>query len=263
MFNSTTDEWSSENINTRKFKNQNALIHALSIKNNECVNVCIENAIDVNYQNNVMDTALTIAIKKNVDFDMIKLLIESKSNVNVKTCNGKTPLILSINNILHDDLHLFGYLLDNNANVNDSDCLGKTPLMYIIDNNILDVVDNRHNIYDAFQTLLQLGANINALDKNEKNVMMYALTEIMDEDIVYDICKICIDNKIKLDTCDFNKRTVLMFSNRFPKVLKLILEHNKDIINMMDKQGNTTLVYALKGNFIESIKHLLKYNAKI
>ena len=116
-----------------KDENGNTPLHfAVSINNNELVNLLIRNQADVNIKNKKGEAPLNIAIGFDGDYyrlynpQIAKLLINNGANVNVKNSVGNYSLLhLAVEN---NDKDFVNYLLDKGADINAKDSDNSTPL---------------------------------------------------------------------------------------------------------------------------------------
>jgi ankyrin repeat protein len=69
---------------------------------------------------------------------MVKLLIDYKANVNVKSKEGYTPIMLAINGYIPEMVKM---LIDAKANVNSKSLTGDTPLSLAKENGIQEIID--------------------------------------------------------------------------------------------------------------------------
>jgi len=82
---------------------------------------------DITTTNNEGDTVLTYMLKNEIkDMDIIRLLLNSGSNIHHKNKYGEDALILAVNN---NFTNLVQLLINNGANVNTTNSAGITPVM--------------------------------------------------------------------------------------------------------------------------------------
>ncbi len=137
---------------------------------------------DIEATNKFQATALMMAIRNNVDADIIAYLIEEGANIEAKDRNNKTPFMLAFAHRNSDEI--IQMLIDKGANILARDNNGKDALLYGLSNGldmrwINYVLDNGADINyltanglfplyaavkhsnDAVMTLLKRGADIN------------------------------------------------------------------------------------------------------
>ena len=117
------------------------------------VNFLIGKGAYTELQNTEGETALHFVVRAKGDsVGIARRLIENGADVNARTHNNRTPLMLASSN---DDINLVRFLLKNGANVNLEDDQGRTALYYA-------VRDSYHDTCDVVRCLISSGANVNA-----------------------------------------------------------------------------------------------------
>jgi ankyrin repeat protein len=97
----------------------------------------------------------------NGDYDMAKVLVDYRADVNAKGKGGRTPLHLAV---MYDQRDIVELLLANGADVNAKDDDGVTPLHYAA----------WHGYLKMAKMLLKHGADTNAMDKNGETPLGWA-----------------------------------------------------------------------------------------
>ena len=116
-------------------------------------------------QNTEGETALHFVVRAKGDsVGISRRLIENGADVNARTHNKHTPLMLASSN---DDINLVNFLLKNGANVNLEDDQGRSALHYA-------VRDSYHDTCDVVRCLISAGANVNARTKCLSSPLMKA-----------------------------------------------------------------------------------------
>jgi len=82
----------------------------------------------VHYRSAWGDTALSYASKRGFPA-IVRLLVSSGSNVNIKNCYGVSPLMIAVN---QGNIACCSILLSAGANVNDTDNLGRSVLRHAV-----------------------------------------------------------------------------------------------------------------------------------
>ena len=97
---------------------------------------------------------------------MVKLLVERKANIHLKTIGGSdTALGLAANSSLPKSTEATMYLLDQRADVNDTNAYGMTALMYAVN------CCNHRNV----QLLLERKADPRMIDKDGMTAISFTL----------------------------------------------------------------------------------------
>ncbi|WP_157154466.1 ankyrin repeat domain-containing protein [Brachyspira murdochii] len=219
------------------------------------------------------------------DFQTIKKLIESKSldvnyNLEIDEYSKSTPLIKAIE---YKQTDIINYLLENNADVNLT--LGySTPLteaMYdeelvrkLIDlgadvnlpaelTGFTPLMASLHNIAIA-ELLIENGADIEAKDDDDINVLVYASTYNNEEMVKFllekgaDANTVC---EIKNEHIDISPTPLMNAAYRGnTNIINMLLENGADI-NYTTDYGMTALMMAASFNQFEAAKVLLENNA--
>ena len=137
-----------------------ALIVSSEKGNYEIVKYLLESGADVNIRNSNGETALIkAAAKKN--YRVIKLLIESGADVNVKSGNAHTALIMAST---IDDFNTIKLLIESGADVNAKNRYGITTLMKV----------SRFWSLKDVKLLIEKGADVNAEDYDGQTAIDYA-----------------------------------------------------------------------------------------
>ena len=244
-----------KNVNPNKTNKYNQTALMMPTINFKTLNNFITYGANVNLLDNFGKSALMYQTNE----DNIKLLIDKGADVNAFDKKGKSVLMHHI-----DNLEVVNLLIENNVDVNHKDDLGKTALMYAknlevitsllnananvnlkdkLGNNVLHyaVKSEKEAKYKIIEELLNYEANIDALNFNNKSVLM----EANDSDTV----KLLLQNKVKVNFKNSEGKTALMQfvsePNTSIKRIKLLLSSGADV-NAFDKNGKTALMYAVE-----------------
>lgn len=154
-----------DNVNARNSRDESILMN--SIKNNDfpVVELLLEKWADINQKDMFWNTALMIACKtkKNIDEEIIKLLLKNKSiKINETNNNKETALIYATqlwkNNIVK-------LLLEKWADISLCDKGRRNALMYAINfwnKEMINLILDKYSVYS------------NVVDTDEKTALMYA-----------------------------------------------------------------------------------------
>jgi ankyrin repeat protein len=110
-----------------KFPNPNPLSEAVAVGSKEIVSYLIEKGADVNKIDDMGFAPVHNAVFKEVNSEILTLLLEHGANPDIKDPNGETPLFYAVRN---RDPEKVKILLDHGARLNVTNNKGETP--YII-----------------------------------------------------------------------------------------------------------------------------------
>jgi len=113
---------------------------------------------------------------KNGFKQIAEILLQNNAEVDAKTSDGKTALMIAAENCYNDIVEI---LLQKNASVNAKSCNNETALIYALKNRCYRL-DNRSNI-DVVQMLLENGADINVKDEEGKTLLDLAKEQGYDD----------------------------------------------------------------------------------
>lgn len=221
------------NINYQNEYGNTPLILASGTADNlNIVEILINNNADLNLGNNLNCNALFNA-SKSENIDIVKLLLESKANPNIKDSDGLTIL--------------YRVILDR-MNKND---LQVTTMKKVDKNNIT---------FRISRLLLKYHANPN-IQHRDGTTVLNLCTRIGDIEMV----ELLLDYGAKMDIQDAFGITPLMSSvgANHLKVSKILLNYGANI-NLTSSSNNTTaLSCAIENNNLEMVKLLVKSGADL
>jgi ankyrin repeat protein len=224
--------------NAKDGRDTTLLQHAAAIGSTESVKLLLESGADVNAQNPLGLSALTLAADQP---EKVKLLVAKGANVNAATKLGRTPLLLAS--------HCAGcsstlkLLIDKGANVKAKD--GRNH------NAVLEAA--QMNDLDSVKILLAAGAEADAADDDGFTPLMWAASNCNTE-----MAKLLISNKanvnaenksqgeVKFGKIQLIKLTPLMLGSTFcsADMPKLLLGAGAKV-NATDVRGMTPLMFAV------------------
>ncbi len=206
------------------------------IKNGSSIEIIQSNLAGINFDQETDsngDTLLMVAIEIERK-DVVELLLQNNTNVNISKENGMTPLMIAVINGNNEILEL---LIRKDAHsINDSDIYGFTALLYAIKFQYLDCVN----------TLIKNGADINYLNSSGTTPLLGAI-----QSSNIDIVNLLLNNQnIILDTpFDSSQITELMVAAALgnKRIVEALLNKGADI-NKKDVQRMTPLMFAVENN---------------
>ena len=200
----------------------------------------IRNGADVNTRTKYDNcTPLMIASKKGL-LNVVTFLIVHGAKVDQQDKNGKTAL--------HHAVHsrdVLSCLIKNGADVNACTNDNCTPLMRASKKGLVNVVT----------LLIEHGANVELQDENGKTALHHAVHSC-------DVLSCLIRNGADVNACKSMNCTPLMIasSKGYMNAVTLLLECGANM-DQQDKNGETALHYAVKGNSSEVAHKLLSLGA--
>ena len=271
-------------VNLRDNDNCTPLMYAAMYQPTEVIKLLLDFGADINAESNFLSSTPTMyAAAYNENPEIVKFLIEYDKNIKKKflkllmaaTYNPNPKVMETIigygNNFKNNkDLpfcyslallwaprtksipEVFNLLLENGADVNEKEPqTGRTALMC--------AVNNRHSDISIIETLLNHGADVNAVDRYNETVLDHSFCS--KSNIVELLIKYGADINLK----DKKGLTPLM---RYVKVyhdikiVDIFLKYGADL-NEQDKHAHTALTYAVEHNSdVDFIKKLISKGAK-
>ena len=206
---------------------------------------------DINAQDENGATAAFAALS-NPQIQIIKLLLKSTNNVNVKY-KGVTPVLLFAAPVVTDPA-VFKAYIDAGAMINDTDDRGITPLMIIAGFN--------KNPLPILKLFMENHAEVNAQDKQGDTALMYAVRNRTDLNIIAFLLK----QKADVNLANKDGQTALHIAARYntnERLVKTLTDEKAIKIEAKDKQGNTALLLSAynENNLVANV--LLQAGANI
>lgn len=192
----------------------------------EIAQLLIANGAKVNARDPRGYTALMFAEKP----EIINLLLAKKANLEAKTKDGDTPLIVA-SRARKEALSL---LIGVNANINARNKQGKTALHEAIAFGSTDCAD----------LLIAAGADVNTADQDGKTPLMESIEK-----------EIHIATLLRKTSKDRYETEYKMEIKRYTETVKRLIEAKADV-NAKDKNGVSVLLHATKGENQEIIRML-------
>jgi len=248
------------------------------------------NVVDINWQNNSLNTALMKAVKNN-HHDLVKNLILNGAAIETRNKDGNTALLIAC---IKGRNEIVKTLLEENANIECYNNEYVTPVIAACESNNVTLAKTLINTYKA---------KVNYEDPNLTEEMNNCFISAI-ENSQYDIVKLLLDNGILIDTSNKNNTFYKLLSacitainnsqykiineikdqNQFKEVMKdfretkvlitacqnikkrtvdLLLQLNVNV-NITDEHGNTALLEACKHPYLYScVKEMVKRKANL
>jgi hypothetical protein len=240
----------------------------------ETIDLIVNKMIDNNQ--NIDNDILVFCITNNIKTETIKRILEKKIDIDInvleyaKKYNISKELIdLIINKIIDDDKNIHNidsnilvFCITNNINIETiKKILDKNKnISKLLENNktiLMLAIQNNTNKEIIFKMLELIDdKNINNVDVNNNNILLYALYYNLSNEII----EIIINKGININQINRNNENALMIAleNRYNmNCIKLLLDRNIDI-NLKNKNGQTPLMIELNNrNNLDIIKLLL------
>ena len=267
-------------VNEKSSYGVTPLIAAAAAGKSEAIAYLLEKGADATAKDDLGKTALLYASNFDDAKTLEKLLTLNKKAVNIPDNSGNTPLIYSaqkglLNNVkallaagadvnyrspvtgvsalsaasAEGRTNVVRYLVKNgNANINLRDLAGRTPIFYAVEK----------DQPQTLQTLLALGADVNAKDNSSVTPLMRASGKDRKE------CqKILLRQKgIDVNAQDKLRRNAVTYGAYAPEVeIEQNLVAAKADINNVDAQGNTPLMNAIKAKNDRTAVYLIQQGA--
>jgi ankyrin repeat protein len=182
-------------------------------------------------------TPLLYAVREG-KLETVKLLVAAGADVNEVEANDISALLLAIGN---DRMDVARFLIEKGANLNHADWYGRTPLWQAVEVRNMDLdsstyknnVENREEILELIQTMLERGANPNA---RTKEVPPWRRTMLP---------------LGSLEWVDFTGMTPFIYAARSADLpaMRLLLKHGADP-NITPLGGTTALMAAAGINWV-------------
>jgi ankyrin repeat protein len=126
----------------------------------------LDNGADIHAKNNKGQTALECACLIG-NCQVIETLINYGDDINQKTTDGATPLLIMCNTVYTEYTNIVKLMVEHGANVNATDTNKLTPLMRICD---FEGYYNNEK-FEVIKFLLDNGSNVNATSKDGRSAM--------------------------------------------------------------------------------------------
>ena len=232
-------------IHTKNRNGSNILMEAVKARSNDLIKAFIELGIDVNEKDDRGYPSIVYSAFYNPDTQIIDYLVDKGADINFLTDKKENILIFAARN--NPNENIIEYLLNKGFDINFVTVDGETP--------ILAAAQNSH--YFVLEKLIEKGANLKAVDNNNRNALFIA-SKCNDRPY---IISFLIEKGIPANYRDENGNTAVLFAaqNNNVNIIKTLVEKGADLKSVNDR-GFTALMSALYegNNNIEMIKYLIE-----
>lgn len=213
-----------ENVNARDYDGDTALIYAVRENTNEVVRFLIDSGGYVN------EATLEAAVKRK-DFDILRTIL--KKEFDRDTLNR----VVSNMYIYDTNSGVIRMLTEAGADINHKNSYWGTLLMKFVQ------YENANP--DFVKDLINIGANVNAINDDGKTPLMYAA-----RDGSSSVVKVLLEAGANVNTVDNSRKTALMYAaeKNTPDVVNVLLDAGAKI-DMKDKDGRKAVDYAKPAYF--------------
>ncbi|WP_133406345.1 ankyrin repeat domain-containing protein [Parashewanella tropica] len=240
-------EHETENIDWQDSLGYTPLMHATRTGNPSIVKALLKHTKNVNLSTHHGKTALHIAIFQG-STEVIELLKSAGAEVNAKTEVGKTPLHFAARD--HQFTTAKALLENANANADIQDSHGETPLMIVAKDGDIELA----------KLLISHTTDINLVNHSGQSALYLAVMNGHS-----DIVDCLLKNGASAELRNIKSETPLKVATRCRQyqAVKVLLDHDPDIVNASDSQGWTALMNAASYGDIDTVKLLLKHQVDV
>ena len=199
---------SGANVNNKNAYGLTVLMTAVFFNNNvDVIKLLLENGADVNIiEHQQGKTALILAAQRNTNPEVIRALLEAGANIKVASKEGKTAKDYAMKN--------------ENPSIQQ--------LVNILDpNSLLNATQENLKLQDIL-SLIRIGADVNAKNKNGTTVLMIAAANTSYPDVIRELVKAGANVNAKSN----DGQTALMYAARFnpkPQILRALISAGADV----------------------------------
>ena len=187
--------------------------------------------------------------KKEKYFKIIKLLIKSGTNLNIKTNYNYTLLTMAIQS---NDVEVVKLFIKYGANINKKNGFGETPLMIALHGGF--------RVDEIIKLLIKSGAKMNLRD-NYGDTALHQSCELKNNKL---LVKYLIRYGCNVNQLNSEKETPLFNAVNFGSVpvYKILIQAGVNI-NARNANNQNVLMRAINSTNTKSVRKLLKYGADI
>ncbi|WP_346863681.1 ankyrin repeat domain-containing protein [uncultured Draconibacterium sp.] len=199
----------------------NALCISSAKGKTDIVSLLLNHSANVNIDNSYGETPLTLATEFN-HIEVVKLLIENGADINKKNHNNICPLLRAS---IEGNKSIMSYLMKSGGKFLKEPEEYNLPLLEVAEKELWTPTNKEH--VKAIGFLIEMGANINAKDKDGNSPLHIATS------------------------CPRNN-----------KIISELLKYGADI-NSKNNEGVTPLMNAIQWNKYKTVKNLIKHGANV
>ena len=233
-------------INKQDTNGNNMLMHAISAKNVQAVNLLLEKGIDINGIDNNKNTPLIASIISGNNSIAQAIINQGtlNKNINLNAVNefGDSALSLAVKN---NNVQIVKALLANDANAT----IGDNPI-------ILAAQQSKE--------MLTIFASKKVLSQKDNNGRTALANAIINQESKQTINNLITNMSSKdLDIKDKVGKTALMSAINMGDRSAVALLASNSNVNLKDDNGKTALMYAVQNSDIQSVKQLITNQANL
>ena len=227
---------------------RNAAIHAAMAGHLPVLQWLTSHGVDFNKQIDVNATIPLMYAARHGQIDIVRYLLASCTNVNVKDINGLTALMHCCSNP-ETAIEIADILLNNGADVSLVDNLGMTVLMHAV---------ARKCDTKFVKILIAKGCRIQHSDLTKKTVIMLA-AENGDANCIKAILDASSNKTVDTSAMDRHRRNALIFAAKLGHVeaVETLIDYGLSEKNSIDCDGYTALMHAAAQGHKDIVKALL------
>jgi len=243
-----------------------ALMKAVSAGDVDIVKYLLESKADPNIKNNSGDTAIMYISRSEScspeQLEILKLLIEYKANVNIKDSEKDTPLIMMCRSNTDKSACIEILLQTKSIKLNEKNNEGETAISF----------SKSFDHPNITELLIKAGAvDSESISKDEKYDAFLDKLKSADRDLInavrygtFDQMESSIKAKANINVRDFNGMTPLMIasSNGFAEMVEYLLKHKANI-NTTTQDKTTALMFASVNGNTAIVQLLIAYGANV
>ncbi|KAI8788179.1 ankyrin-3 [Biomphalaria glabrata] len=259
------------------FYSESPLIIAASLRNLEIVELLLNAGADVNTLDVDLQSVLFFSVLQG-DMYMSRLVVEKfNANINLKDCNGNTPLIMSA---VMKNKEMVYFLLEKNASRYSTNFQGVSAMMEAASLGCYEIVKSIYeNDYDlnlsdykgwtplmfsafggdpkTIKFLLGKGANINSISNTSATPLMIAAGEGHKDAVT-----LLLEHGASANARDVNHQSAIFHAvkNGHKDTLQKLLEGGADVY-AEDCMKKTALMDAVRKGDVHCLKLLIQYKA--